>query len=271
LRYVSNPLIELSRKTTVPLLNEAGEKINLTDYTWQELDRLPRKAELRFLLPLGATEEHGYHLPLGTDTFQAVRLAELAARRVPGTIVLPAMSYGHCLDTMNYCGTLTASAGTICSLVLDIVQNLHRHAFRKLVIVNGHGGNKGVAESALREALLSLSPPGQPFSADFSVYLISPYEKIGPQLKKMLDGKDFGHACEMETSVMLALAPEMVKLELAKEEYMSGGPDTLWRIRDMRTVSAGGVHGAPNKATRAKGEKILEMLVAGLADFLGQI
>ena len=255
----------------MPLLNKAGEKINLTDYTWRELDSLPGKAELRFLLPLGATEEHGYHLPLGTDTFQAVRLAEEAARRVPGTIVLPAMSYGHCLDTMNYCGTLTASAKTICSLVRDIVQNLHRHGFRKLVIVNGHGGNKGVAEIALREALLSLSPPGQTFSMDFSVYLFSPYEKIGPQLKGMLKGKDFGHACEMETSVMLALAPEMVRLELAGEEYMDGGPDTLWRIRDMRTASVSGVHGAPNKASRAKGEKIFEMLAAGLADFLGQI
>ena len=255
----------------MPILNKTGQKIHLADYTWNELDRLPRKKKLKFVLPLGAIEEHGYHLPLGTDTFQAGKIPELAAQKVSETILLPTMSYGHCVDTMNFCGTIHASARTICSLVADIVASLYRHGFRKLLIYNAHGGNKGVIDTALREAVTLLSVPGSLFSDDFETYQLNAYERLEKKIKGLLEGKDYGHACEIETSVMLELASELVDMELAQDEYMPGGADTVWRIRDMKKASASGVHGAPNHASLEKGKKVLEWLVEELAGLLKQI
>jgi creatinine amidohydrolase len=253
------------------VLNEAGEKLYLVDYTWDELAALPRREALKIVLPIGSTEEHGYHLPLGTDTWIACRIVELAARKVPGVIVLPPMSYGCCLDTMNFCGTLSVSSNTLRSLIADVVENLYRHGFRKLLVYNGHGGNKGVADTALREALLNLNRPGEPFLDRIAVYLANAFEKQGGELRKMMDGKDYGHACEMETSVMLALYPDSVKMERAVEQYMPGDPDTIWRIRDMQVAASSGIHGAADRGTVEKGRKILEMLVADLVSLLERI
>jgi creatinine amidohydrolase len=261
----------INQRKIMPVLNKTGKKIHLADYTWDELDRLPRKKKLKFLLPLGAIEEHGYHLPLGTDAFQAGKIAELAAQKVSETIVLPTMSYGYCVDTMNFCGTIHVSARTICSLVSDIVASLYRHGFRKLVVLNFHGGNKGVVDTALREAVTRLSGPGSLFSDDFEVYQLNAFEKLEKKIKDLLEGKDYGHACEIETSVMLELASGLVDLKLAQEEYMPGGADTMWRIRDMKKASTSGVHGAPNHASLEKGKKVLEWLVEDLAGLLKQI
>ncbi|MBN2287691.1 MAG: creatininase family protein [Candidatus Glassbacteria bacterium] len=255
----------------MPLLNQAGRKILLTDYTWDELDSLPGKAELKLVLPLGSTEVHGYHLPLESDTLQAVKIAEMAALRLPDVIVMPGIPYGFCPDTMNFCGTVHVSAETVTSLVADIAQSLYRQGFRKLLVYNGHGGNKAVADTGLRNALLRLSAPDKPLSADFKLYLSNAYEKISRQVSGMLKGRDWGHACEMETSVMLVLAPESVKMDRAVEEYMEGGPDTVWRVRDMKAFSQSGVHGAPQHATAEKGRELLELLVADLAALLEQI
>ena len=252
-------------------LNTAGEKINLVDYTWEELAAFPGKEEIKFILPLGAIEEHGYHLPLGTDSFQAVRIAEMAAQKVPGTIVLPAMNYGFCVDTMNYCGTISASAQTICSMVSDIAESLYRHGFRTLVVFNSHGGNKGVADTAIRQALLHLNTPGRPLEDNFNLYVLNSFERTGQEIKTMLEGRDYGHACEMETSVMLALAPDMVNMKRAVEEYMTGDSYTVWRLRDMKKVSGSGVHGAANKANVEKGKKIVALLVEDLVNLLKRI
>ncbi|HUU30163.1 MAG TPA: creatininase family protein [archaeon] len=253
------------------VLNKTGQKVFLTDYTWKELSELPEKKELKFLLPLGATEEHGYHLPLGSDTLQASKVAQMAAQRVPGVIVMPEISYGSCVDTMNFCGTIHISGTTLGSLVTDIAESLYRHGFRKLVIFNGHGGNKGVADTGLREALHNLTPPGKEFAPDFDIYLLNAYERPGQQISPLVEGKDWGHACEIETSVMLVLAPEAVDMKQAVEEYMPGDSYTVWRVRDMKTVSQSGVHGAANLATPKKGKQVLELLVSDLVSLLERI
>jgi creatinine amidohydrolase len=253
------------------LLNDAGQKVLLRDYTWEELSGIPGREELKFLLPIGAIEEHGPHLTLHTDALQAEKISEMAARRVPGVIVMPVISYGFCVDTMNYCGTVSLSAETILMLVADIVKNLYRHGFRKLLIYNGHGGNNGILDASLKNALAGLSGPGEHCLADFNLYLSNSYEKISGQVRELVKGRDYGHACEIETSVMLALAPEAVNMDKAVEEYMDGDQDTVWRVRDMQSASKSGIHGAANLATPEKGAKILEMLVGNLVALLKKI
>jgi len=256
----------------MPVTNVKGKKIRLVDYTWDELDSLPDKKSLIFVQPMGATEGHGYHLPLGTDTFQAVPIAEAAAKNLSNVIVMPEIPYGFCLDTMSFCGTVSLRADTFIGIVSDIVEGLYRHGFGKFVLFNGHGGNKGIADTALRNALQFLGGPAGQVPRDFRLYNFFAFENIGPQALRMMEGKDYGHACEMETSLMLALDPESVKMERAVEEYMDGdGASFIWRIRDMKEASVSGIHGAANKGTAAKGKELFRIMTEDLENFLRRI
>lgn len=255
----------------MPVTNVSGEKVYLADYTWDELEARPDHDKLIFLQPMGATEEHGYHLPLGTDTFQAVKVAEAAARVVPGVILMPEIPYGFCLDTMSYCGTVSLNADTFIGLVADIAESLRRHGFGRLVLFNGHGGNKGVAETAVRNALLRLAGPAGQVPRDFRVFVVNAFEKIAPRVREMVEGRDYGHGCEIETSLMLALDPQSVRMDRAVEEYMDGDPDFIWRVRDMKEASVSGIHGAANLGTAEKGRMLFDLLVEDLAGFLRRI
>ncbi|MEA2063585.1 MAG: creatininase family protein [Gemmatimonadota bacterium] len=255
----------------MPKVNPAGRKIFFSDYTWDELDKLNDKNNLKLILPFGAIEAHGYHIPVKSDAFQAEKIAELAALRVSDAIILPAVNYGHCVFTRNYCGTIHVSAQTVISLIGDIAESLHQHGFRKLVVFNGHGGNKAAIETALREAFKNLSSDTGSQNEDFKVYQVNAYQKSADKFATILQGKDYGHACEIETSVMLALEPELVKMERAVEEYIEGDPDIIWQIKDMKKESASATHGAPVYATPEKGQKVLEWLIEELTDFLKKI
>ncbi len=255
----------------MPVTNIKGEKIRLADYTWDELESRQDRKELIFVQTIGATEEHGYHLPMGTDTYQAVAVAEAAAKKLSNVIVMPEIPYSYCLDTMSFCGTVTFSAATVISMVGDIAESVCRHGFGKLVLFNGHGGNKGVLETALRDSLQRLAGPAANLRRDFRMYLVNAFATIAPQLQKLTEGKEYGHACELETSLMLLLDPDLVKMERAVEEYMQGDPDLVWMVRDMKEASVSGIHGAATLGTREKGGKIFNLLVDDLENFLRRI
>ncbi len=252
----------------MPELNAAGKKLFLADYAWDELDRIEDKTQVKLLLPVGSTEEHGYHLPLSTDIYLAARIAERAARLRADTLVLPELSYGYCMNGVNYCGTLSLSAGTFISIICDIVESLYSQGFRKLLIYNGHGGNCGALDTAQREALRRLVPAGQPFRSDFDILVATTVFHVPPDLTEVTGGREWGHACQVETSAMLALAPELVDMSRAVDEYMPGDPDTVWRIRDLKKFTASGVHGTPTISSVDKGEKLVRILVERLGELL---
>ncbi len=256
----------------MPLTDSAGHKILLADYTWTELEDIGQKEELKFILPLGSTEEHGPHLTLDMDTFAIVRIAEQAAAHSTGCIVMPELAYGHCVDTASFCGTIHLSASTFQACLLDIAASVYRHGFRKLVLLNGHGGNTAPAQTAAREVLMHLAGPASKPVTDFGIhYYPLPYQPVREKVLEVMDSHDYGHACEAETSVVLALDKSKVFMDKAGEEYLDGDEDTRWRPRDMKTAAPSGVHGAPRYATSAKGEQILEAMVDRLAGFLDKI
>lgn len=254
------------------ILNEAGQKLFLGDYSWDELDRHPHRDRLVFLLPFGSVEEHGYHLPLKCDYFLASRIAELAARRVPEVIVMPAVSYGSCIHAANYCGTINVRSETIIALVCDIVESLYRHGFRKLLIYNGHGGNNGVLDAAQREAIYRLVPPGRPVGTDFRLLVANTVQGIPVEtLNELAGGKEWGHACQLETSAMLVLEPEAVDMSRAVDQYLPGDPETIWITRDTKPVNPSGVHGTPSVSNAAAGEKLVGLMVRHLEQLLRKL
>jgi creatinine amidohydrolase len=212
------------------------------------------------VLPVGATEQHGAHLPTGTDTLLADHVAEAAAERT-GDVVLPALAYGCSLGhTDRWPGTLSLHPATMTAAVVEVGRWTHASGFRKLVIVNGHATNGPPCQSAilqLRHELPDLRP------RFVSIFDLTP--AIAARYTE--DAPDF-HANEAETSMLLHLAESQVRPDRAVDE-----PDrTVDRVLSypMPAVTASGVVGTPSTASAERGAELVEQLTEALADLLGR-
>lgn len=206
------------------------------------------------ILPVGAVEQHGPHLPLLTDTVLAAGVARRIAEGLEAALLLPAIAYGDAWTAEGWAGTLSLSPDTLRATVLDLGRGLHRMGVRGLVTVNGHFGNREPIGLAAR----ALSEQGFPV-----LHLDYPHlEALAAEhMESAPAGPGFYHADEVETSMMLALAPDSVRLDRAAPEY----PDfpALFGSEPMKlsAFNRSGVFGDPRPATAAKGEA----LIAGIA------
>jgi len=212
----------------------------LGERTWPEIGD-----DLILAIPVGSTEQHGPHLPLDTDTRVATALAErLAAGRVD-VVVAPALAYGSSGEHAAFPGTLSIGQDALETVLVELVRSADR--FRGVVLVNGHGGNA----VPVRRAVRRLHHEGRAVLAWFP----------------SVAGGD-AHAGLTETSLLLALAPEVVRSERA-EAGASGGIAGLMPIlaaEGVRAVSPNGVLGDPRGATAEHGRRLLEQLSADLGD-----
>ena len=188
-------------------------------------------------VPLGATEQHGPHLPLGTDTAIAVELCRRLADRVPDIVVAPPIPYGSSGEHAGFPGTLSIGHAALRLLVVELARSAD--AFAGLIVVNGHGGNI----VPLRAAERLLHEEGR------RVLIWSP---SGPA--------DDSHAGHTETSAMLHLDPRHVDLDTAEPGNTEPLNRIIGRLREhgVGAVSPNGVLGDPTRATAASGEAILD-------------
>lgn len=215
----------------------------LTDLTMAEFEEGLARTCIA-VLPLGSVEEHGLHLPLGTDTMQVWEVARRAALEVP-VFVAPPLHYGYCRSTRDHPGTLSLSPGTLRRVVFDLGQSLYRQGLRGLILASGHAG--GVHMAALEEAGESLleACPG------LEVAVVCEYRWAQEEgAGGLVETADDGHAGEIETSRILALDPALVKGR-SPEEYPRFEKPFL--ARDKRSEWPGGVWGDPSRATAEKG------------------
>lgn len=225
------------------------------------------------LLLLGATEQHGPHLPLATDRL----IADLLASRVEGAIresviVLPPVLIGCSAHHIAFPGTLSVRHSTLIAQVEDVIASVSAAGFRTIVVLNAHGGNVGAATVAL-EAVGAAHP-------ELTIVLTSWWQLAGPELREIstTGPGGAGHACELETSVLLATRPELV--DLAAVPGRSGSLPYEWAESDMLRagrarvfleqgrVAANGVHGDPSAATAEKGLAILDAVGRQLRELL---
>jgi creatinine amidohydrolase len=222
---------------------------------WEDLS-MPGFEALRqqtqtVILPLGSLEEHGPHLPLGTDTFHALELARQVAELRP-VVVAPPVFYGMCRSTREHPGTVSISGDTLRALLVDLGREFHRLGLRNLVFISGHAG--GTHMSAIVEAgerLLEELP-------EVRVAVVNLLELLREVLSEQPDlvqTKGDSHAGEVETAVMLAACPGLVH-GTAAEEWPSFPKYLL--VRDKRRYWPGGVWCNPAPATPAQGEAILQ-------------
>jgi creatinine amidohydrolase len=215
------------------------------------------------LLPFGTVEQHGPHLPLGTDLFYAEHICSAVAGRITG-LVAPAQPYGVCRSMRNFPGTISLTPATLTAVVREVMEEYVRHGGRKFALITGHA--EGVQMEAMREAVLPLvnADPG------LVILAIGPYDFLDPIRREAdLVGKD-GHAGSIETSQMLVVADAMVQMDKIPRVTRP----RLSRSRVMAHPEAEyptGVRGDTSKVSRALGEKTVDHVVTEIAHLLEQI
>ncbi|HAZ28032.1 TPA: creatininase [Candidatus Acetothermia bacterium] len=224
--------------------------MELSQMSWAEAREVLGKARVA-LLPVGSTEQHGPHLPLGTDYLTAAEVARRASAR-GGWLVLPTVPVGVSEHHRQFWGTLWVSAAVLRDYVVGVAQGLASHGLCRIVFVNGHGGNM----AALDEAARKLRQEG------VFAYVYAWWRAI-PEVIAATIETGGSHAGEMETSSVLAHSPDLVNTTRYAEAV--AGAAREWGLRlhgveigfDTRDFSQSGAVGNPARSTAEKGDKLL--------------
>ncbi len=239
----------------------------LGELTWPEAERRFREVDIA-LLPVGALEQHGPHLPLDTDAYDALRLAQevAAACTSPHPLVLPLIPYGVSYHHDDFAGTFSISPDTLARLVIEVGASAVRNGVTKLVIVNGHGGNSPALHFA-----------AQVINRDFKIFTcVDTGETSDADVDAIAETHNDVHAGEIETSTSLALRPELVHMDRAEaavprfsSHYLdfSSSRSVGWYAYTKR-ISPTGVMGDPTKATRDKGIRMWQAIVRNLVELV---
>ena len=229
------------------------------------------------VINVAAIEQHGPHLPLATDALIGAHfLARVNERLGDDVLVVPQIAVCCSAHHMDFPGTLTVRHETFMSYVLDILDSIAAHGFRKLVLLNSHGGNEAVGRVVL-EKWGAANP-------DARIFMLTWWRVAAKQLAEVQESGfgGVGHACEFETSLLLHFAPELVVGDQIREATIQ--PTFEWAEADMLNAPCGllyrsmlemsggsGVVGAPNYASAAKGTRISDIVTARLAGMLMDI
>lgn len=236
--------------------------------TWSQIQTMPDKENVVIIQPIGAVEQHGHHLPLIVDSAVTMGVLGKALSQLSSDIPaysLPCLYYGKSNEHCHFPGTISLTAQTLLSMIKEIGTSIYNAGFRKLILMNSHGGQPQVIEIIARDLHEQFQ--------DFDVFPLFTW-RVPNITSELLTQREleFGiHAGDAETSVMLSLLPQQVKMDLAVEEYpddlpensllsMEGNLPFAWLTNEL---SESGVIGDATIATKEKGDRILESLANG--------
>lgn len=235
------------------------------DLTAQELSARA-VADAIVVLPVASIEQHGPHLPVGVDTILCGGVCKAAAERAEDVdvVVAPTLWCGMAEHHMAFGGTFTFDIPTYRAVLLAFLRSIERHGFHRVLIVNGHGGNIAALTAFLpdfaRETRLHL---------EVTTYFLLAHEALGPLLE---DQQGVQHACEVETSMMMVLAPGSVRETRLAEAFGARdglpGRANVSRHRSFREMTETGVVGDARRASVAKGRACLDACADALAGLL---
>ncbi|MQA92040.1 MAG: hypothetical protein GEU90_17750 [Gemmatimonas sp.] len=229
------------------------------------------------IVPLGAVEQHGAHLPVNTDIAIAAAVADEVARRLGNSLVTPPIHWGYSSSHMGFTGTISLRPGTLQALLEDICGSLVTHGFEKVTILSSHGTNRPIAQIFVREF----------HAATGKTVSYVHYTDFGKQafneLRKSEKGGEM-HAGEFETALQMFLNPELVDLSVGHTEYVhperhfgiaSASRDITEAGRisfgyDIKSIFPTGVMGDPMPATPELGAALFERIVEGIVQVLGE-
>ncbi len=221
------------------------------------------------MLPVASMEQHGPHLAVGVDTILCEAICKIAAEAVQAeraVVVAPTLWCGLAEHHMAFGGTFTFDIPTYRAVLLAFLKSIARHGFGKVFIVNGHGGNVSALAAFLPDLALETG---------LTIRVTTYFELAQPAMPAILEDQErVRHACEGETSLMLALAPDGVRVDKLVDAYgpkhSTPRPVGVGQYRSFQSFSPSGVVGDARRATREKGEKLAiacrDALVAVLRD-----
>jgi creatinine amidohydrolase len=244
--------------------------------TWTDIQEMPDKENVVIIQPVGAIEQHGPHLPIIVDSAIAVAVLGKALAKLDPCVpayALPPLYYGKSNEHWHFPGTITLSAQTLLKVLTEMAESIYRAGFRKLVLMNAHGGQPQVMEIVARDLHQTYE--------DFLVFPLFTW-RVPHIAKELLTPKEleYGiHAGDAETSLLLSILPDQVKMERAVAEYPYGLPeDSLlsmegklpfaWLTRDL---TKSGVLGDATVATKEKGDRLLASVSDGWVQVIKDI
>ncbi len=213
------------------------------------------------VVPIGSMEQHGPHLPLQVDVLVSSRLAEDLEKKLPEILLVPSIWTGVSAHHMDFPGSITLRAKVFIDVLHDICSSLHHHGFCRIVLLNGHGGNRSSLEVLGQELFVELG---------LTVNTLA-YWDLVPDLVKSLEktkSSGMGHSGELETSLMLYLAPNLVNQKDIPQGILGidepGPTSGIKRYVNMKEHSAEGVIGMPSASSPEVGAKLFHGVLDAL-------
>jgi creatinine amidohydrolase len=237
------------------------------EMTWPLLREVPRDRVL-VVAPIAACEQHSRHLPTFTDTLLVTAVAEGVEQRLPDQVVLlPTLWFGASHHHLRWGATLSADVDVHMAMLIELLTPLLEDGYRRIMILNGHGGNIDPMQMALRRL--------QPRWRDRQLSAASYWDIAGKELAQLADGprKSMGHACEFETSMILALRPELVRRDEIRNDPPPDEPVLrgLYIAEDFKQRTDHGAYGYPEHACAEKGRRMLDAAIARVAEVAGAL
>jgi creatinine amidohydrolase len=244
--------------------------------TWPEVRRATGEERV-CLIPVATLEDHGPHLPIDTDLRITAEICRRTAEAAPDEVVLlPPIPHGYSPHHMDFPGPITIGWDTFTRYCLDVGTSLARHGFRRLLYLNGHGSNQNLVETAAR--LVAVEHPNVLSAAAFYLSGRRSLERI-EELRESGPG-GMAHACELETSIYLAIDPDAVDMDKAVDEsgFPAGEHARMeWADGPLKIMpwwssfSLTGVQGAATLGTAEKGEALLGLAVEECVEFIREL
>ncbi|MEM7134010.1 MAG: creatininase family protein [Chloroflexota bacterium] len=257
-------------------------KYRYAEMIWHETKEAAEEGRVA-VIPVATYEDHGPHLPVDVDVVLCTEICERAVARIPSeAVVIPPVLHGYSPHHMDFHGTITITWDTFIRYVKDVCCSLAHHGFTHILIVNGHGSNASPLDLAARLSIIDYE--GQILCASVSHWDL---RKVKEAAKTLRDSDHGGaaHAGEYETSLYLALRPDLVDMSKAVDERTPLSPSfqidllagthpkgSAARLTPYWSVQTGSsVLGDATKATKEKGEQFLEAAVEGLIELIREL
>jgi creatinine amidohydrolase len=254
------------------------QKYRYGEMTWPEIKAAAGQRRVA-IVPIATLEDHGLHLPVDTDLLLCSAVCEEAASRAPDrTVLLPPINHGYSPHHMDFPGAITIGAQTLIAYGVDVCRSLAHHGFERILIVNGHGSNTPFVDIIARLTVVET----QALAAAVNYWAAPGVREVAEALRESEKIGGMNHACEFETSLYLALRPDLVDMSKAVHELshrpsknywtdLVGGDGPLAMMEFWSQLSDSGVMGDATKATAEKGRALLDAAATGIVELVDEM
>lgn len=248
------------------------------EMTWPQIKEAAEQQRLA-VVPMATIEDHGLHLPVDTDVRLCYAVCERAVAQIPEhAVLIPPINHGYSPHHMDFPGPITIGWDTFIRYGVDTCKSLVAHGFRRILIVNGHGSNTPFVDIIARLTVVDTGA----LVAAVNYWAAPGVREVAEGLRESDKIGGMNHACEFETSIYLALRPDLVDMSKAVRELSHNPTKNYWTdliagdgplvmMEHWSALSQSGVMGDPTKANAEKGKKLLDAAAKGIIELVDEM